>query len=64
MLYYPSSGSYNSFGGISFTTTIPEDLNLGRGGLNAPQCDVLNASILNPVGIRCRSLQPSPAPTI
>jgi len=51
-LYLPASAGFwdNSYGGISFTTATGGDFNLGGGGTYAPEYNVLNASILNPVG--------------
>ena len=41
---------YNSFGGISFATAGGGEFNLGGGGTDAPQYNILNASELDPVG--------------
>lgn len=52
LLYLPASTGFwdNSFGGISFATATGGDFNLGGGGTYAPEYNVLNASISNPVG--------------
>jgi hypothetical protein len=53
LLYDPPSAGfwYVSFGGISFTTNGAPDFNLGGGGTETPQFNVLNNSVLNPTGL-------------
>lgn len=52
LLYSPPSPGnwYVDFGGVSFTTSGGPDFNLGGGGDDAPQFNLLNDSWQNPTG--------------
>jgi hypothetical protein len=52
LLYLPPTTGFwdNSYGGISFTTNTGGEFNLGGGGTDAPEYNILNSSLLNPSG--------------